>query len=99
MSAVTGIAVQAATFMQRAGYSPGSLRSYRSIWGQFGEYCAMSRVQEPDRETAARFCTAVGADGAEQWQVFYRRVVGCLFDVAETGRFALRVGRGRVLVP
>jgi site-specific recombinase XerD len=31
--------------------------------------------------------------------VFYRRVVGCLFDVAETGRFALRVGRGRIVVP
>jgi len=31
--------------------------------------------------------------------VFYRRAVSCLFDAAETGRFALRAGRGRVLVP
>ena len=31
--------------------------------------------------------------------MFYRRAVGCLFDVAETGRFALRAGRGRILVP
>jgi integrase len=75
------------------------MRSYRRIWGQFGEYCAVSGVHDPDRETAARFCAVAGADGAEQWQVFYRRVVACLFDVAETGGFALRAGRGRVLVP
>jgi integrase len=31
--------------------------------------------------------------------VFYRRAVGCLFDVVETGRFALRAGRGRIAVP
>jgi integrase/recombinase XerD len=55
MSVVTGMAAQAAAFMQGAGYSPGSVGSYRRIWGQFGEYCAMSGVQEPDRETAARF--------------------------------------------
>jgi integrase/recombinase XerD len=55
MSAVTGMAVQAAAFMQRAGYSPGSMGSYRRIWGQFGEYCAVSGVQEPDRETAAQW--------------------------------------------
>lgn len=99
MSAVTGMAVQAAAFMQRAGYSPGSVGSYRRIWGQFGDYCAVCGVQEPDRETATQFCAAVGADGAEQWQVFYRRSVACLFDVAETGSFALRAGRGRIPVP
>lgn len=99
MSVVTGMAAQAAAFMERAGYSPGSVRSYRRIWGQFGEYCAVSGVQDPDREAAARFCAAIGADGAEQWQVFYRRVAGCLFEVAETGRFALRAGRGRIAVP
>ena len=99
MSVVTGMAAQAAAFMERAGYSPGSRSSYQRIWSQFGEYCAVSGVQDPDREAAARFCVAIGADGAEQWQVFYRRVVGCLFDVAETGRFALRAGRGRVRVP
>lgn len=99
MSVVTELAAQAAVFMEWAGYSPGSVGSYRRIWGQFGEYCAVSRVQIPDRETAARFCAAVGADGGEQWQVFYRRVVACLFDVVETGRFTLRVGRGRIGVP
>lgn len=99
MSVVTGLAAQAAAFMGRAGYSPGSVVGYQRIWGEFGEYCAVSGVRDPDRETAARFCAAVGADGAEQWQVFYRRVVGCLFDVVETGRFALRAGRGRILVP
>lgn len=99
MSVVTGLAAQAAAFMGRAGYSPGSRVDYQRVWGQFGEYCAVSGVRDPDRETAARFCAAVGADGAEQWQVFYRRAVSCLFDAAETGRFALRAGRGRVLVP
>lgn len=99
MSVVTGVAAQAAAFMERAGYSPGSVGNYRRIWGQFGEYCEASGVQDPGRETAARFCVAVGADGAEQWQVFYRRAVSCLFDVADTGRFALRAGRGSVLVP
>lgn len=59
----------------------------------------MSGVQDPDRETAARFYAAVGADGAEQWQVSHRRAVNCLFDMAETGRFALRAGRGRIGVP
>ena len=99
MSVVSGLVVQAAAFMGRAGYSPGSRASYRRIWDQFEEYCAASGVRQPGRETAARFCAAVGADGAEQWQVFYRRAVGCLFDVAEMGRFALRAGRGRILVP
>lgn len=99
MSALTGMAAQAAAFMQRTGYSPGSLRNYRRVWGQFGEYCEVSGARSPDRETAARFCAAVGADGPERWQVFCRRAVSCLFDVAETGRFALRAGRGRVLVP
>ena len=66
MSVVTGVAAQGAAFMERAGYSPGSMRSYRRIWGQFGEYCAVSGVHDPDRETAARFCAAVGADGAER---------------------------------
>jgi site-specific recombinase XerD len=99
MSVVTGMAAQGAAFMERAGYSPGSRTSYQRIWSQFGEYCAVSGVQDPDRETAARFCAAIGADGAEQWQTFYRRVVGCLFDAAETGRFALRAGRGRIPVP
>ena len=93
MSVVSGLVVQAAAFMGRAGYSPGSRADYQRIWGQFGEYCAASGIREPDRETAARFCAAVGADGTEQWQVFYRRAVGCLFDVAEMGRFALRAGR------
>ena len=99
MSVVTGLAAQASAFMRRAGYSPGSRVGYQRIWDEFGEYCAASGVREPDRETAARFCAAVGADGAEQWQVFYRRAVSCLFDVAETGRFALRAGRGRIGVP
>ena len=90
MSVVSGLVVQAAAFMGRAGYSPGSRVHYQRIWDQFGEYCDASGVRQPDRETAARFCVAVGADGAEQWQVFYRRAVGCLFDVAEMGRFALR---------
>ena len=99
MSVVTAMAAQGAAFMERAGYSPGSRSSYQRIWSQFGEYCAVSGVQDPDRETAAPFCAAIGADGAEQWQVLYRRVVGCLFDVAESGRFALRAGRGRVPVP
>ena len=99
MSVVTEMAARGAAFMERAGYSSGSVGSYRRVWGQFVEYCAASGVLDPDREAAARFCVAVGADGAEQWQVFYRRVVACLFDVVETGRFALRAGRGRVLVP
>jgi site-specific recombinase XerC len=99
MSALTEITAQGAAFMQRAGYSPGSMRSYRRIWGQFGEYCATNGVHDPDRATAARFCTAAGADGAEQSQVFFRRAVACLFEVAETGRFALRSGRGRISVP
>jgi integrase/recombinase XerD len=99
MSGVSGLAVQAAAFMGMAGYSPGSRINYQRVWAQFGEYCAESGVRSPDRETAARFCTAVDADGAEQWQVFYRRAVGCLFDVAEMDRFALRAGRGRIPVP
>jgi len=99
MSVVTGLAVEAAAFMERAGYSSGSRAQYQRIWDQFGEYCTASRSRHPDRETAARFCVAVGADGAEQWQVFFRRAVGCLFDVAETGRFALRAGHTRILVP
>ena len=99
MSVVGGLAVQAAVFMVQAGYSPGSRASYQRVWDQFGQYCAESGVRHPDREAAARFCTAAGADGVEQWQVFCRRAVGCLFDVAETGRFALRAGRGRIPVP
>jgi integrase len=100
MSVVTELAAQAAAFMGRAGYSPGSRACYQRIWDEFGEYCVVSGVRDPDRLTAARFCAAtVGTDGGEQWQVFYRRVVGCLFDVAETGRFALRAGRGRIPVP
>jgi hypothetical protein len=86
MSAVTGMAAQAAAFMQRAGYSPGSVGSYRRIWGQFGEYCEACGVQDPDRETAARFCVAVGADSAERWQEFARRAVSCLFDLVPDGR-------------
>lgn len=99
MSVVTELAAQAAVFMERAGYSAGSRACYQRIWDEFGEYCAASGVRDPDRATAARFCAAVGADGGEQWQVFYRRVAGCLFDVAVTGRFALRAGLGRILVP
>ena len=99
MFVVGGLAVQAAVFMVQAGYSPGSRASYQRVWDQFEEYCAESGVRHPDREAAARFCAAAGADGVEQWQVFCRRAVGCLFDVAETGRFALRAGRGRIPVP
>jgi integrase len=99
MSAVEGLAAQAAAFMVRVGYSPGARASYERVWEQFGEYCAESSVDHPDREAAGRFCAAAGADGPEQWQVFYRRAVGGLFDVAETGRFALRAGRGRIPLP
>jgi len=99
MSVVSGLAAQAAAFMVRAGYSSGSRASYQRVWDQFGEYCAKSGVRHPDREAAARFLAVAGADGGQQWQVFYRRAVGCLFDVAETGRFALRAGRGRISVP
>jgi site-specific recombinase XerD len=99
MSAVTESAAEAAAFMEQAGYSSSTRSGYQRIWDQFGRYCAASGVRVPDRGTAARFCAAVGADGAEQWQVFYRRAVGCLFDVAETGRFALRAGRGGIVVP
>lgn len=99
MSVVCGLAAQATAFMVRAGYSSGSRASYQRVWDQFGEYCAESGVRHPDREAAARFCAAAGADGVDQWQVFGRRAVGCLFDVAETGRFALRAGRGRIPVP
>jgi integrase len=98
MSDVSGLAAQAAAFMERAGYSPGSRASYLRVWAEFGEYCARSGVRCPDRETGARFWGAAGADGPERWQVFYRRAVGCLFDVAETGRFALRARRGRIAV-
>lgn len=99
MSVVTGLAAEAAAFMERAGYSSSSRNAYRRIWDQFGRYCTASGVLVPDRETAAAFCAAVGADGPAQWQVFYRRAVGCLFDVADTGRFTLRAGRGRIAVP
>jgi site-specific recombinase XerD len=99
MSVVTELAAQAAVFMERAGYSAGSRACYQRIWDEFGEYCAASGVRDPDRATAVRFCATVGAEGGEQWQVFYRRVVCCLFDVAGTGRFVLRAGRGRILVP
>jgi integrase len=99
MSVVSGLAAEAAAFMERAGYSPGSRANYQRVWDRFGHYCAESGARDPDRESAARFCAAVGADGLERWQVFYRRAVGCLFDVAETGRFALRAGRGRIPVP
>ena len=95
MSAVTGLAAEAAAFMERAADSSSSRSGYQRIWDQFGRYCTASGVRVPDRETAAGFCAAVGADGAGQWQVFYRRAVGCLFDVADTARrFALRAGRG-----
>jgi len=100
MSVVSGLAAQAAAFMERASYSRGSRVGYQRVWDQFERYCAANGDRDPDRETAARFCAAVGADGAEQWQVFCRRAVGCLFDVAETGRFALRAnGCGRIPVP
>jgi site-specific recombinase XerD len=99
MSDVSELAAQAAAFMVQAGYSHGSCAHYQRVWYQFGEYCAASELEDPDRETAARFCAAAGADGVEQWQVFHRRAVGCLFDVAETGRFALRAGSGRIRVP
>ena len=99
MSVVSGLAAQAAEFMGRAGYSSGSCAAYQRIWDRFGDYCAVSGARQPDRGTAARFCAAVGVDGGEQRQVFVRRAVGCLFDVAETGRFALRAGRGRIPVP
>ncbi len=99
MSAVTGLAAEAAAFMERAGYASGSRGNYQRVWDQFGQYCAASGVRVPDRATAAAFCVSVGADGAGQWQAFYRRVVGCLFDVAETGRFALRAESGRIAVP
>lgn len=98
MSTVSGLAARAATFMAGAGYSSGSRAEYQAVWDRFEEYCAVNGVQDPDRETAALFCAAV-VGGAQQWQVFCRRVVGCLFDVAETGRFALRAGRGRIVVP
>jgi hypothetical protein len=98
MSVVTGLAAEAAAFMERAGYSSSSRNAYQRIWDRFGRYCTASGVRVPDRATAARFCAAVGADGDAQWQVFYRRAVGCLFDVADTGRFALRAGRGRIPV-
>lgn len=99
MFIISGLAAQAVAFMERAGYSAGSRASYQRVWDQFGQYCAKIDVRNPDRKTAARFCAAAGADGSKQWQVFYRRAVGGLFDVAETGRFALRSGRGRIPVP
>ena len=99
MSAVTGMAVQAAAFMQRAGYSPGSVGNYRRMWGQFGDYCAVCGVQEPDRES----CYPVLRGGRRGRRRAVAGVLppgcGCLFDVAETGRFALRAGRGRIPVP
>ena len=90
MSDVSELTAQAASFMVQAGYSPGSRASYQRVWDRFGEYCAESGVRHPDREAAARICVAAGADGVQRWQMFCRRAVGCLFDVAETGRFALR---------
>ncbi len=99
MSVVSGLAARAAAFMERTGYSTGSRASYQRIWDEFEEYCAVNGFSDPDRKTAARFCAVVGADGAEQSQVFCRRAVRCLFDLAETGRFALRAGRGKILVP
>lgn len=99
MSEVSELAADAAVFMVQAGYSQGSCAQYQRIWDQFGQYCAASGIKDPDREAAARFCAAAGTDGVGQWQVFHRRAVGCLFDVAETGRFALRAGAGRIQVP
>ena len=85
MSCVSELAAQAAAFMVQAGYSHVSCAKYQRIWDQFGEYCAAGGIEDPDRESAARFCVAAGADGVGQWQVFHRRAVGCLFDVAGTG--------------
>jgi hypothetical protein len=99
MSVVSGLVAPAAAYMERAGYSPSSRAGYQRVWDQFGQYCVKNKVLAPDRQSAARFCAAAGADGSAQWQVFYRRAVGCLFDVAETGRFALRAGRGKTPVP
>lgn len=49
MSAVEGLAAQAAGFMVGVGYSPGSRASYQRVWDQFGEYCAVSCVFRPFR--------------------------------------------------
>lgn len=64
-----------------------------ALWGTTGVsrassrgYCEVSGVRDPDRESAARFCVAVGAAGAERWQVFHRRAVSCMFGVAERAR-------------
>lgn len=99
MSSVIELAADAAVFMEEAGYSAGSRADYQRIWDEFGRYCAKHGVQDPDRAAGVRFCGAVGMDGDGQWQVFYRRAVSGLFDVAETGRFVLRVGRGKIAVP
>lgn len=99
MSDVSELAAQAAAFMVKVGYSSGSCADYQRVWDQFEDYCVGREIEGPDREAAAQFCAAAGADGVEQWQVFHRRAVGCLFDVAETGRFALRAGTGRIPVP
>lgn len=99
MSDVSELTAQAAAFMVQAGYSHGSCAHYQRVWDQFVEYCSARELEDPDREAVAQFCAAAGADGVEQWQIFHRRAVGCLFDVAETGRFALRAGSGRIRVP
>ncbi|MDN5655618.1 MAG: hypothetical protein L0G46_11125 [Kocuria sp.] len=98
MPVVNLLADQAAAFMRSSGYSPGSSASYRRVWDQFGDYCVRTGTQDPNRDTAAQFCTEAGADGPEQSQVFFRRAVSCLFDIAETGQFSLRAGHGRIPV-
>ena len=35
MSVVSGLAAQAAVFMDRAGHSPGSRVSYQRVWSRF----------------------------------------------------------------
>jgi len=93
---VSELAVCAAGFMERSGYSAASRNAYQRIWGQFEEYCALTGLLKIDRSVAGLFVAAVGAQGSAPWQVFYRRAVGCLFDMAEIGRFSLRNGHGFV---
>lgn len=99
MSSVSELVAGAAVFMRDSGYSPITCRSYQRVWDQFDEYCIRCLIAEPDRRGAAAFFEAVGVTGGEQQQVFVRRAVNCLFDVAESGRFSLRAGRGRIPVP
>ena len=92
---------EAISHLSSLQYSVAVNRLYQLSWKRFEKYCSENKIIKPTRETALDFLsqTVFRRSKNQSYMRQQKRMLMCLFDLAESGSFPLRNGKTHILLP